>query len=252
MVVKTFTINEAPCSVRCLFYCTDKNAVEDVVICCHGFGGHKENAATRRFAEYLLSKHKHAAALCFDWPCHGEDAQKKLRLLDCDAYLRLVIEHAKNALHAQRLYLYATSFGGYLALKYISEHGNPFQKAAFRAPAVKLYEAFLRNILTEESRALLSRGKDAPAGFDRMIKISPAFLEEIRQADITKRCFWDWAEDMLILQGTKDEIVPIEDTAQFADDNLIEFVPVENADHRFVDPNKMTEAILRIERFYEM
>lgn len=246
---KCFSINRAGHSIRCLLYCAEKTDIERVVIYCHGFGGHKENGAARRFAEFVLSKYKRLAVLCFDLPCHGEDACKKLRLDDCGAYLGLVIDHARETLGARELYLYATSFGGYLALKYISEHGSPFVRAAFRSPAVNMYEVLTRCIMTEENRSLLARGKDALAGFDRKIKISPAFLQELREADITVRNYWDWAEDMLIVHGTKDEIVPIEAVRQFADDNLIEFVPVENADHRFIDPNKSTESLLHITRF---
>ena len=39
-----------------------------------------------------------------------------------------------------------------------------------------------------------------------------------------------------------DEIVPIETAEAFAWDNLIEFIPVEGADHRFMDPAKMDAA----------
>lgn len=43
-------------------------------------------------------------------------------------------------------------------------------------------------------------------------------------------------EDILILHGTKDEVVSFDTRKQFADDNLIEFIPAENADHRFQNP----------------
>ena len=41
------------------------------------------------------------------------------------------------------------------------------------------------------------------------------------------------ADDILILHGTKDEVVPFEDSQKFADEQLIEFIPIEKADHRF-------------------
>lgn len=248
-MTKTFTINQAPYSIRCLMYHNGGTAFGRVVICCHGFGGHKENGAMKRFADYVLSKHRDLAVLCFDWPCHGEDARRKLELSDCDAYLRLVTEYARDRLGARKLYLYATSFGGYLALKHIAEHGSPFEKLALRCPAVNMYDVLTANIMTEENRALLDKGKDALVGFDRKIRLSRAFLDEMRAADITRTDFLGDADNILILHGTKDEIVPIEAVRDFAENNVIEFVPVQNADHRFMDKDIMQEAIIRIADF---
>jgi hypothetical protein len=55
---------------------------------------------------------------------------------------------------------------------------------------------------------------------------------------------------MLILHGTKDEVVPFADSQSFADSSLIEFIPVENADHRFQNPKQMDEAIKQIQTFF--
>ena len=52
--------------------------------------------------------------------------------------------------------------------------------------------------------------------------------------------------DILILHGTADEIVPFEDALQFSEDQLIDFIPVEGADHRFRDPAKMELATKQI------
>ena len=247
---KTFTINATPYSVRCLLYGRENAPYRRVIVCCHGFGGHKEGGAMQRFAEYMLARHHDLAVVCFDWPCHGEDVRRKLTLSDCDAYFRLVCDYAKEKLGARELYLYATSFGGYLALKYIAEHGNPFAKAVFRCPAVPMGEVLERNIMTEENRALLVKGKGALVGFDRKIMVSLDFLRELREADIRQISFRDWAEDILILHGTKDEIVPFEAVRRFADANRIAFLSTQNADHRYLDPGKMTEAIWQVEDFF--
>ncbi len=249
---KVFTINEAPYSVRCILYCNNGISFERVVVCCHGFGGHKESAAMKHFAEYALSKHKDLAVLCFDWPCHGEDARRRMALADCDTYLRLVTAYAKSRLGAKKLYLYATSFGGYLTLKYVAEHGDPFERIALRCPAVNMYEVFTSSIMTEENRALLDKGKDVMVGFDRKIKLSRDFLDEVRDADITSVSYLEYADSILILHGTKDEIVPFSAVRDFAENNVIEFIPVQNADHRFIDPRIMKEAIKQITEFFQL
>ena len=83
-------------------------------------------------------------------------------------------------------------------------------------------------------------------GFGRKIMVSPAFLEDLKSYDIRSWDFLDYAEDILILHGTADEIVPFEDALQFSEDQLIDFIPVEGADHRFRDPAKMELATKQI------
>ena len=111
-------------------------------------------------------------------------------------------------------------------------------------------EVLERSIMTEENRALLVKGKDTEVGFDRKIRVSPDFLQELREADITKHSYLSIADDILILHGTQDEIVPFKAVRRFACENRITFLPTQNADHRYLDPGKMTEAIQQLEDFF--
>ena len=118
-----FEVNEQGHNIRCKLYCQDARSVRQVVLFCHGFGGHKDNHAAARFAEKLLAKHKKAALVTFDWPCHGDDVKKKLTLADCGTYLDLLIPHVRQKFGTEDLYAYATSFGGWVTLNYILENG---------------------------------------------------------------------------------------------------------------------------------
>ena len=247
---KYFTINEEKRSIRCKIICGDLSATDDIVIFGHGFGGHKDNRAAARLGARLIEKNKRSALITFDWPCHGEDARKTLTLEDCADYLRLVTAYARGHCRAKRLFGCATSFGGYLYLKAIGDGFDPFEKTALRCPAVNMYEALTTNILTDDERAKMMKGKPVEAGFDRKVRIEPNFLEELKKNDITKTDYLESAEKLLILHGTKDEIISFEAVRRFADDNLIEFVPVLNADHRFSDPKIMDLAVNTIIRFY--
>ena len=245
-----FQISEGGHNIRCKLYCADPHTIRRAVIFCHGFGGHKDNGAAEKFAQRLVSKYKGAAMVTFDWPCHGDDVKKKLNLSDCMTYLESVLSYAEQKLGAQELYAYATSFGGYLLLKYISEKGNPFRKIALRCPAVQMYDVLTGAIMTPLDLEKIAKGKEIPVGFDRKILVGGPFLQELRENAVHQTDFLDFAEDMLILHGTADEIVPYDMAYAFADNNLIEFVPVEGADHRFRDPKKMELAIKHILDFY--
>ena len=78
---KDFSINEEGYSVRCrLFHQGHARMFKRVVICTHGFGSNKDKTNITRFAEKEIAKYKNDAVLAFDWPCHGQDARKKLEL----------------------------------------------------------------------------------------------------------------------------------------------------------------------------
>lgn len=246
---KYYDINREGCSVRCKLFCDDPRAVKRAVISCHGFGGTKDNKASVRFAAFVMSKYKGTAVICFDWPCHGDDGRKKLCLDDCVTYLGLVIEDIRERFGTDEIYAYATSFGGLNVLHYLSERGNPFRKIVLRCPAICLYESLCNTIMHPDELEKIRKGKDALVGFDRKIKISPDFLRELEDRDVRKKNFMDYADDILIIHGTKDEIIPFEVSEKFAEDNVIEFIPVEKADHRFIDPKLMDRAINDAARF---
>ena len=252
MIAKYFEINQNGHNVRCKLYCGDLKRIARVVVFGHGFGGHKDNGAAEKFAERLTSKHKDTAMVTFNWPSHGDDVKKRICLADCDTYLRMVLEYVFEELSATEVYGYATSFGGYLFLKYIAEHGNPFRKAALRCPAVNMYEVLTSAIMTEENFAQLRKGEDAAVGFDRKIMVGQAFLDELQANDVQKSDDLAYADALLILHGTEDEIVPFDAGKRFAENHVVEFVPVTGADHRFQDPKHMDTAIQTILDFYEL
>lgn len=242
MKIKYFDITQDTMSIKCKLYSNDTHSVSDMVISCHGFGGDKDNSATQKLADTLLPVHKDTAILAFDLPCHGNDVKQKLDLEDCDRYLSLVIRYATEHFHAQRLLCFATSFGGFLVLKHLIQNGNPFDKTLLRCPAVEMYQILMQGIEESGQAALLPK-KDILMGHARKIRVSQRFLEQLKDHDITK---WDYSkltDNLLILQGTKDELVPHAMVQAFAENNGIDFLSIENGDHRFRDPSKIREVL---------
>ena len=250
IISKYFNMNAEGCSIRGKYYARDNDEIRTAVLCGHGFGGHKDNRAVERFADRILEKNRGAAIVTFDFPCHGDDVRKTLRLEDCGKYIGLMVSWTGERFRSPALYAYSTSFGGYLFLKYISEAENPFEKIALRCPAVNMYDVITNAIMTEDDRRLIARGKSAPVGFDRKVLIDRIFLDSLRLADITRRDYSALSDRTLILHGTGDEIVPFESARIFAEKNSIAFEPVEGADHRFRDPRKMDQAIGRIAEYF--
>lgn len=250
MISKYFDINEEGHSIKCKMYLGEGKGTEKLVLFLHGFGGHKDNKAAEKYAERQISKHKNTALLTFNWPSHGDDVKKRLTLDDCDSYLRIVTDYIKKQFAPAELFVYATSFGGYVCLKYLHEHGNPFDKIAMRGPAINMYESFVHRVMKNDDMEKLLKGRDADIGFDRKVKVNKDFLDSVERADVTAWDFIPFAEDILIVSGRKDEIIPFDAVAKFCDDNIIELIAVENADHRFTNPRCMDEAIAALMNFY--
>lgn len=242
-MVKYYDVNEPGHSIRCKIYCDQERGLQKVILCGHGFGGHKDNKAAERFANRVLSKFKNVGVITFNLPCHGDDVKKKLTLADCDTYITGILKDIRTRLGVEEIYLYATSFTGYLTFLYLHRHGNPFRKIVLRCPAIRMYDSITKRIISESEMEKLQKGKEAEVGFDRKIKISRAFLEELQASDITQWDYLDYADDILILHGTKDEVIPFAEVHDFCEEKLIECIPIEKADHRFQDPKIMDRAI---------
>lgn len=248
---KYFSINEGGYSIRCKLYGTGAREYGRMVVYGHGFGGHKDTKAAERLAEKLLSKKKDVALVTFDLPGHGEDAMRELHLSDCDAYLDLVIRHLREKFGAKELYANATSFGGYVFLDHIRQHENPFRSVVLRCPAVEMLKVFT-GLITEDHQRELSKGRPAMVGFDRKVRVTADYLRELEEHDLLTFDYSGLADSMLILQGTKDEIVPCEMVTSFADRNGLLCMTIEGADHRFQDPKKMDEAIKETLEFFDL
>ncbi len=250
MMEKYFDINEQGFSIRCkVYFEKDIHNLKHIVLATYGFGGNKDNKAIEKFAERITTKYKGFGVVCFDWPCHGKDARNKLILDECLTYMELVINNIKMEMGAEALYNYSSSFGAYVTLCYLHDHENPFRKTAFRCPAIKMYDSMTAHV-TEEDWNNLNKGKEILRGYDRKIKISLAFLQDLKNNDVSSYDYMDFADDIIMIHGTKDEMAPIEVAEEFSENNVIELIKVENADHPFSNPKYMDYAIQKIQEFF--
>ena len=248
MMEKYFDLTGTDSVIRCKMYfnADDRGAdpssrvFRHVILFCHGFAGHRDNAAAQKLAGRILEKTADTALLIFNWPGHGDDSHEEIYLQDCDAYLRRVLCYIQETLRPEVLDVCATSFGGYLILKYISDQqASPFRRICLRCPAVVMDQVLEQTILTPEELGTIKNGGRVPAGFDRKVYLTRAFMDSLHEVGLADRDLHGFADRILIVQGTADEVVPYEAVRGFADRNGLRLLSVEGADHRFLDPAKM-------------
>ena len=116
---KYFEINKNGQNIWCKLYYSKGVPIQKMILFGHGFAGHKDNGAAQKFADRVLTKYKGIAVLIYNLPCHGDDVKKRMVLQDCMTYMRIVLEYIQTEFNTDQIYSYATSFGGYLVLKYI-------------------------------------------------------------------------------------------------------------------------------------
>lgn len=252
MLIKYFEINKNSHNIRCKIYANDVKNIDKVIVFCHGFADDKDNKAAEKFANRVLSKNKDFAVLIFNWPAHGDDVKKKVELSICMEYLEIVLGYIKNQFKTDNIYSCATSFGGYLVLRYISLYGNPFKKVALRCPAVNMRDILTDIIMSDDDLSKIKKGKNIPVGFDTKVVIDNKFLEDLREANVQEMNFIDYADDIIIVHGTDDEVVPFDVVNRFAEKNIINFVSVKGSDHRFLNPKHMEVALKSFVEFFEI
>lgn len=117
-------------------------STKSAVLALHGFGGSKESGAVKLLAERLCGRD--FAVLAIDWQCHGERAGSFSALTpegceeDMMSAERWLMENVSD-----NLSVFATSFGGYIALRRTERGGVPFKRLALRVPAVNMADSLV-------------------------------------------------------------------------------------------------------------
>ena len=146
----------------------------EVVVGIHGFSGDKESSVLIELSKHL---NKNGVALItFDLPCHGKnDNSKILKLDECINSLKSVFKFTKSTFKNIPISVFATSFGGYLLLNYLSKSDELFKKAILRAPAIYMAEVLENVILPFNKYSVQDLSSSINLGFENPLFIDKNF-----------------------------------------------------------------------------
>lgn len=126
-------------------YSPDSQPIE-ILIGVHGFSGDKESSVLLALSKELTANN--IALITFDLPCHGENGNNApLDLNSCIQSIGKVLDFTKTTYPSTAISIFATSFGGYLTLVYLSNHTEKLNKVILRAPAIYMSKVLEENIL---------------------------------------------------------------------------------------------------------
>lgn len=211
-----------------------EQAINQIIIGIHGFGGDKESSVLIKMAESL--KNTNIALLTYDLPCHGENENNKsLSLKDCLNSVKEVYEYVKLNYAGIPISFFATSFGGYLLLNFLQENEINLNKIILRAPAIKMAKVIKDVILPEHGFSVSDLNTNpVNVGYEKECFIDARFVEELQEYDLNKNYNKNYF--LNVLQGKKDTTVSPADNEEFFNAKCINNYKIyyfEEADHRF-------------------
>ena len=210
-----------------------------VLVCLHGFAGDKYSSVIRALAETQTLKS--VRVITFDWPGHGKSPAdgKNLTIENCMLDLDSVIQEIRKG--NQPVYLFATSFGGFVGLNYIDLHPSTFSKVVLRSPALNMPKTFL-SFLTSDDIHVLENGGTVDKGFERPLLLDKSFIEDLFRHRLLPDEYPSGVPG-LIIQGDMDDVVDPLDSVKFAEKNGLSLHMIGGADHRYKKRGNIEEIL---------
>jgi hypothetical protein len=218
-----------------------------VIICMHGFGGSKSSSRIESLHKEMIPCQ--VGTFAFDWPGHGESKSgfENLTVKNCLEDLKQVYDYVTR-LHHVPVWCFATSFGGYMAVLYHDRYPEAFEKIMLRSPALKMGQILL-NDLDEKERKEFLAGAPRDFGFDQ-----PLILTRDSYYDFCAHDAFavvpEHPERMFIIHGDQDDLVPPEDSVEFARKHNIKIQLLKGADHMYDNPGDIEWVMDRAKEFY--
>ena len=226
MVIRYFDIGTTPCKA----YMPTEGIAEHAVLAVHGFGGSKESATYSMLAQALCPEG--IAVYCFDFPAHGANPLGgEAFTVEACADALLAVARYVHGEHPARAGVFATSFGGFMALRCMDGLADALGNFALvlKAPAVKMDETFERVIL-EGRRDLFEAQGFVELDYARPIEVHQAYLDGLKAQSV---CVPN-GKPMLVIHGDADTVVTPAHIAEFMECNpFAELARIPGADHEF-------------------
>lgn len=250
MMETYFQLTDNGFCVNCKLY-TASQSIKRVILFGHGFTGNKDNRTAFALFDKVSRSDPETAMVTWDFPAHGDDTSDTLTVERCLQYIGIVLDYVRTTLQPAEIDGGGVSFGGYLMLRYLAEHGNPFHKLVLRSPAVNMFEVVTKRLMNEDEVTRCLSGEWIHVGLSNIVTVKQAFISSLEKSDILTCDFKPFAPAVFIVHGIDDDIVDFACVKQFAEANHIKYTALDGAGHHFADPEKLKQAIALMARELE-
>ena len=185
--------------------------VKNIMIACHGFGSSRTRYTIKTLAQGL----KDVVVFSFDWPGHG-DSDEKLLIKNCMDNYEQVYNYAIKRFSKARVFLFGSSFGGYMTLQFLKKHPECCaEKVFFKSPAIKMEKIFEMIANGED----MTKYSETPYVTPEGIEVYYEFYKEMLDIKITPENIVSKPE-IFIFHGTNDKLSLFEDILEYKKDNV--------------------------------
>ena len=232
---------ESGYNVSCLEWPCE--TAQAILLCLHGFAGDKKSSVIKALGEKLSPQS--VLTVTFDWPGHGSSPADSsyLSVENCISDLNAVIGSLKKTAEYSSIpiYLFATSFGGFIGLNYIARYPFVFSKVVLRSPALNMPETFL-SLCTDEEIKLMKSGDLINKSHEYDLPVGLKFYDDLCQHRLQAGTFPSGIPG-LIIQGDTDDVVDPRDSVEYAEKNGLSLHMIRGADHRYKKPGELEEIV---------
>lgn len=204
----------------------------DIIVICHGFGGDKDNDITKIISKIITDNE--IGVVAFDFPIHGESKASidELTVKNCISDINTIRQFIKMNFPEKDISLFASSFGGYIAINSFLEGNDYYKYVILRSPAVNMKDV-LTNCLLKERFEEYQKNGVARMGRNGKLKVPYSFYESLKEHDILNK-FDNLKQRMLIFHGADDDTALIEDTERFTElnVNVTRLIEIPNENHK--------------------
>lgn len=198
------------------------NNPNKIIIYVHGLGSNKE--MINRFSKKLLEKG--IGIVSFDQPCHGEDKTdfKYFNIELCIKYLNNIIDELKNNYNS-KIYLFGSSFGGFVILNKLLEDNKNIEKSILMSPAINFYSIIKRKMNIDDN--YFNNNKYLELYNDIKLYKDTYFDIKKREEILLKTPL----NNVYIIQGNIDKTVYLDDIKNYTNNIKI----IDNGKHELYD-----------------
>ncbi len=215
------------------------------VLALHGFGGSKESCAIALLAERLCPLG--IDVLAPDWEAHGDRGHdfSRLSVGGCISDLKTAERFARENI-SDNIGVFATSFGGFIALLRMAEGSAPYKRAVLRVPAVNMANSLVNAARLSDPDITAEKAREQGHFTLRMaeeFQIPFSLYEELAENSCVRKCAEWSSEKISVVYAENDELVSRLDTEKFIRLNDIPAKMIRGTGHRMMQPEKLSEAL---------
>lgn len=240
IILKSRRGYEIPC--RATYDGQDK-----VLIVCHGFGSSKSSPMVQTLEREMPQLG--VGVYSFDFPAHGDSPIWDLRVPFCIDDLETVETHVRAAAPGAEILYFASSFGAFILLNYLSSRSHEGKRAMLRSAAVAM-GGLVDTWVDGRAKADMDRQGYFVPEYDyvREMRVTPAFLQDLQDYDVFKT-YRPGRTGLFMVHGGRDSVAPPEAAKRFAAQFGIILLELPNGEHDLMGPGELDQVLAAASSF---